>query len=493
MKQCTRCGYMNDAVSACKKCGTGLGSGTHTPVKRQRSEVTHTEDEWSSQKISERLSLAVKDRLLLSSGRYNIIDELGDGGFGTVFKIQDTQGVDFAFKILKLWDMFPKEHAEIKERFLREYKAGRIESPNIVPSHYYGSIKGNPYIIMKFCPNGNLEDRILKLRNDDEVSSIAQDVIYGLSDLHKNGIIHRDIKPGNVLFDANNKALLTDFGISGFVNKRQTQTRRGRIEQIWGTVAYMPPEMFDEKKAFKSLGAITDVFAFGVMMYEVLTKGKHPFSTKNEFAEDQEAYKKKVKNGEMISIRNYRPDISYDWESLIVKCLKPNPSERFQTVEEMLALIRPSGIAVTDPEVNANVADKDVIIGVANEWVLRVMNGQEVGREYNLNNILLGKESKGRVLKLGWAGEGQRVNNDVGIQDKFSNYISSNHATLEFKKSHWVARDGQWCYKQGRQDWHPSLNGTKVNYNKIEQLRGTQIKHGDIITVGDTTLKVIHL
>ena len=123
MKQCTRCGYMNDAVSACKKCGTGLGSETYTPVKRERAVATHTEDEWSSQKVSERLNLGVNDKLMLSSGRYTITDILGDGGFGTVFKIKDSQSISFAFKILKLWDMFPKEHPEIKERFLREYKA----------------------------------------------------------------------------------------------------------------------------------------------------------------------------------------------------------------------------------------------------------------------------------------------------------------------------------------------------------------------------------
>jgi len=105
---------------------------------------------------AERLVLQEGDVLELASGTYRVRQQLGEGGFGIVHEVAGPQGGLYAFKVLKLWEIMPRDQPELADRFVREYQAGRIDSPYIVRSLYDGQVNGNPYIVMDFCPGGSL-------------------------------------------------------------------------------------------------------------------------------------------------------------------------------------------------------------------------------------------------------------------------------------------------------------------------------------------------
>lgn len=171
-------------------------------------------------------------------GRYRVEKCLGEGAFGKVFKVSNAGNV-YALKLLKLWEVDPEIREQLVARFDMEFHTGRIESDFLVHSYSYGMTEGNPYIVMEFCPNGDLLS--LDGQNTDWVS-ITRQVLYGLKALHGSGKVHRDLKPENVLIKSTGMVALTDFGISGDRNKRMTERNiLGKPTQIFGTYAYMPP------------------------------------------------------------------------------------------------------------------------------------------------------------------------------------------------------------------------------------------------------------
>lgn len=144
-------------------------------------------------------------------GQYTVQRELGEGAFGKVFRVTDRASNTYALKLLKLWEVAPEIRQQLSDRFEMEYQTGRIDSPYLVHSIDHGFAQGNPYIIMEFCPNGDLTQCG---RNTDWVT-IARQVLLGLKALHTHGKVHRDLKPENVLLKQDGTAVLTDFGISG--------------------------------------------------------------------------------------------------------------------------------------------------------------------------------------------------------------------------------------------------------------------------------------
>lgn len=165
-------------------------------------------------------------------GDYCIESRLGEGTFGSVYKVKDRQGTNYAVKLLKLWAVSPEDCRKLRERFTMEFETGRIKSDYLVHSYSCGEIKGNPYILMEFCPNGDLKS--YSEHNVVDYIRVGRQVLYGLSDLHLCGKVHRDLKPENVLLRADHTAVLTDFGISGDQNKRMTERGfMGKPQQIF--------------------------------------------------------------------------------------------------------------------------------------------------------------------------------------------------------------------------------------------------------------------
>lgn len=420
----------------------------------------------------------------LINGTYKVEKVLGQGSFGVVYKVSDPEGNPWALKLLRLWEVPASIRQPLVERFDMEYRTGRITSRNLVHSADSGYLKGNPYIVMEFCNGGDLAQYIGKPQAD--LSRFALDILNGLNDLHVNGKVHRDLKPENVLFKADGTAVLTDFGISGDRNKRMTERNIfGKPNQIFGTYAYMPPEQVNRARGNSTVLPTTDLFSFGVVMYQLIT-GTLPFG-KLEDENDLVRYQKRGKMGEWDRKTLLSVPVGHVWENLISRCLEPNLKDRIQSAAAAEALVPgshsrsfvPSAGSAERP-VQAASQPMGTASTAAGSSILRVMQGREVGKVYDLKAMM---DASGKHLLT--LGRGEM--NSIDLQDFSDSYISRKHCTLESRgHSYWLLRDGQWDAAQ--QAWMDSTNGTYVNSTVVGR-EGFPLREGDIVTLGDMKLR----
>lgn len=204
-------------------------------------------------------------------GRYQIKQELGRGGMATVYLAHDPRFKrDVAIKVL------PRQFTHdptFRARFEREAQTiAHLEHPAIVPVYDFGEEDGQPYLVMRYLTGGSLADRLKDgplplLQSADVLQRIAS----ALDRAHKQGVIHRDLKPGNILFDDENKAYLADFGIAKLALDTATLTGSGII----GTPAYMSPEQIKGE----DIDGRSDIYTLGIILYEMLT-GQQPYEAK---------------------------------------------------------------------------------------------------------------------------------------------------------------------------------------------------------------------
>ncbi len=413
------------------------------------------------------------------AGKYRVEKVLGEGSFGIVYKVNDERGLVYALKLLRLWDVPPDIREQLIDRFDMEYTTGKISSRYLVQAVDHGMMKGNPYIVMEFCPNGDVL-QLAERRNVDLVS-IGRQILYGLKDLHSCGKVHRDLKPENVLIKEDGTAALTDFGISGDRNKRMTERNiLGKPTQIFGTYAYMPPEQVKPKRGDATVLPTTDIFSFGVMMYQLITKELPfgPLENENDLAH----YIHRGSTGDWNRIRLRRSG-NYDcFERIIEGCLIPNYKERLQTAEAVLSLFPANREVVSSYVPPREVSfEKEVTNGV----LLRIMQGEEHGMIYKLNDLLTGRK---RTLTVGR--DDPDAENSIAIVEEQSCYISRRHCTME-----WKAADGVWFIRDGQKDksskgaWKQSTNGTFVNSREVSA-DGMYFYPGDIISIGEVKFRV---
>lgn len=416
-------------------------------------------------------------------GSYRVIKELGEGGFGSVYLVEG-QGRQYALKITKMWNFLPQERQEYAKRFRQEYEHGsNLDSEFVVRSHDFHHVGGNPYMLMDLCPGGSLRDMVGQHIPPAEINRIAYGILKGLDALHSKGIIHRDIKPENILFKENNITALADFGISASIKKRHTITNfRGHAKQVFATGTYSPPEQSDPTKAFKVMGNTNDIYAFGVVMFELLTRGTLPYGDFEAYLNDMPGYEARKKAGTWDRGVLERSGADMVWLEVIDKCLRPEATERYQFATEIIDKLNlRAGYSVLRKE--------PIPVLPHHQWLLKILNGDEIGRAYNLTNLLNLQGKK--LLTIGWFNPENPFTNDIGIVEQFTNYISNFHATLEYDPTtnYWYIRDGQWRNKQGVPGWYRSTNGVLVNSMPVDD-RGIMLQPEDIITIGDTTIQV---
>lgn len=423
--------------------------------------------------VAQRCSFTIGD---IVDGQYQVSRVLGEGSFGKVYAVKDSYGKTYALKLLKLWEVPSDIRQSLIDRFDMEFETGRIESNYLVHSLSHGFVAGNPYIVMEFCSNGDL----LSLSNSSSIdySKAATHILLGLKALHSRGKVHRDLKPENVLVKQNGDFALTDFGISGDRNKRMTERNiLGKPKQIFGTYAYMPPEQLKPNKDATVLPT-TDIFSFGVMMYQLIT-GELPFGPL-ESERDLIQYTRRGKSGEWDRQLLMSTHKGREWTKLIDGCLTPNYQQRLQSTDDVLQLVPPSF------ESSRTIDDNrvDFQTRIVNGVLLRIMQGEEYGMVYKLDDMLRGESS---VLNMGRKDHG--TYNDIAIKEDNSSYISRKHCTLEldYELGTWVIRDGQWDrFDTG--GWRKSTNGTYVNSREVP-ISGMVFNPGDIISIGDTKLR----
>jgi len=404
--------------------------------------------------------------------KYQVVEVLGEGGFGKVFKVKIPTGQLYALKMLKLWTIPLDVRQQLIDRFDMEYQTGKIDSYYLVHSSDHGMVQGNPYIVMEYCSNGDLMQWMN--RSTPDLKRVGKEILFGLKDLHRCGKVHRDLKPANVLIRDDGSAALTDFGIAGHRNKRMTE--RG---QILGTRPYMPPEQLDPKKDATVLPT-TDIFSFGVMMFQLIT-GSFPFGRldNNLFVE---IYHRRVIGGVWDKDQLTGSEVGKSFLPVIEGCLEPDYKKRLQSVEKTLELMPR---CVDDVEYRSYA--QPLHLTVKKGVLLRVMQGEEFGKVYHLNTLL--REGQ-RVITIGR--HDSETKNTIAVVENQSSYISRQHCTLEMSDEsiQWFIRDGQWTAKAGsRGEWKRSLNGTFVNSAEAG-IDGLMIQPGDIISIGDVKLRV---
>ncbi len=289
-------------------------------------------------------------------GRFEVLEKLGEGTYGSVYKVKDSQRhVVSAVKIFKIWSVSTPDRVNLLERIKRGFETGQIESDYLVRSIDSGCIRGNQYIEMEFCPNKDLLNQIQNHPlSEQAIHNFSRDILQGLHALHSNGRIHRDLKPENILLSANGGVKLTDFNIVGHINSSRLTSMdwRGRPKEVFGTYAYMPPEQQNPRNRNQTILPTIDIFALGVIIYEMFTGGHYPFGELRS-EKDLATYLRRRQAGEWDDPRMYNPDISDFWAQTIYHCLNPDYKLRYQTAEEVLRRLSeiPAPAAVSSPMV----------------------------------------------------------------------------------------------------------------------------------------------
>lgn len=451
----------------------------------------------------------IGDIIKTKNSSYTIIQKLGEGGFAHVYEVISEHGQRYALKLLELWKFDDSMHHKLVSQFKREFKTGQLYSEYIVQHHDSGAIEGNPFIVMQLCRNGSLKNMIGKTEfSEDGIISITIMVLKGLELLHENNIIHRDLKPGNILFDSNNNVLLCDFGLVAFLNARDTVVNAsGRVNDLWGTRVYMPPEQFDLNKAYNSVCPATDIFSLGVLLYETLCNGKMPFGKFDE------TYGVRLMKAQWIPLCSLRPDISKEFEQIIFKCIQPYIKNRYQNAAEVLADLvqlaakkaaqnsqKPPTITDDIPPLlsedsirkhhnndNGSFDRETNVVTIGTVKQLRIVAGDGTDTVYSLAELIANKHDN--LLTMGWYNPTKIYSNDIELIEQFTSTVSSYHAVLQYLNGIWYIKDGQYREKKGVSGWYKSTNGVYLNNIKIGDHK-YPIHVGDIIGIGNIQLLV---
>lgn len=399
-------------------------------------------------------------------GKYKITKTLGEGSFGKVFLVKDFSNVQYALKMLKLEDISSDKRDEWIKRFEMEYQTGLIDSPFLVHSLDHGFVDGNPYILMEYCPYGDLCNTTI----DMDWNAVAHQVLYGLRALHINGKVHRDLKPENVLVKGDGTVALTDFGISGDRNRRVTLMGvNGAPLERFGTYAFMPPEQLEPTSKEFTVLPTTDIFSFGTMLFLLIT-GELPFGSLNTH-NDLVRYVNNVKNNKWNrdAVRNS------PFSQVIEGCLIPDFRRRLQSVDEALALLPPYyGLQDSEPLSLPTSPE-------SSGYLLRIMQGEEYGMTYNVSQML----ESWNFITIGR--QDGFTSNDIAIREVMSTYISRKHCTIKKENGRYKICDGQRDIHSSS-GWKRSTNGTFVNSAEVSEY-GYYLNPGDIITIGDVKLR----
>lgn len=254
-------------------------------------------------------------------GRYKIEQELGRGGAATVYRAYDPSFArEVAIKVLPRDINHSERLMASLVRFRRELKTiASLEHPSIVPVYDVGEERGQPFFVMRYMAGGSLVDWLKKHGpfSLEDAAIIIEKLAAGLNYAHQKGIIHRDIKPDNVLFDKDNHPYLTDFGVAKLTEAGTSITS----DEPVGTPAYLSPEQLEDGDVDKR----SDIYSMGVMVYEMLT-GQKPYGKSTKASA---AYSRMTQP--TPDIRAIKPDLPAEVSAVLQKAMAKDKKERYAT------------------------------------------------------------------------------------------------------------------------------------------------------------------
>ena len=296
------------------------------PDPAERSTTTSSADRTLFGRLGRRSEVAA---LSGDFGRYEIIRELGCGAMCEVYLAFDTELERHV--ALKTPRLNLETDKDVVERFRREARAmAQLHHPNLCPVFDVGGIDGRLYLTMAYVEGEPLTARIARneLLAADEIARLIRGIAAALGETHRNGVVHRDLKPGNVLINHHGQPIVTDFGLayqSGSAESRLTATGT-----MVGTPAYMSPEQIENR--IGEVGPSSDVYSLGVIFYELLA-GQLPFqgsilSVLRQIAHDEPNAPSEVRSG-----------IDGGLENVCLKMIAKNPSDRYQSMQDVVNAI----------------------------------------------------------------------------------------------------------------------------------------------------------
>src|SRR6266481_305135 len=253
-------------------------------------------------------------------GDYELLEEVGRGGQGVVFRArQKSLNRTVALKVISLGQWASKPH--LKRFRLEAEAAARLEHPGIVPIHEVGERDGSCYFSMQFIEGGQLDEVVrrepMPIRRAVElIANVARTVHYA----HEHGILHRDIKPGNILLDKDGEPHLTDFGLARLVESESSVTH---TLDVLGTPSYMAPEQAVGNNA--AISSVTDVYGLGAVLYQLLT-GQPPFAGGATYETIKLLLDTEPKKPRLLN-----PKIDRDLSTICLKCLEKDPKRRYSS------------------------------------------------------------------------------------------------------------------------------------------------------------------
>ncbi|HTR19749.1 MAG TPA: protein kinase [Gemmatimonadales bacterium] len=311
---CPSCGAQNDeSYRFCKSCGNDLGAtlplSAATPAVHELSEIDLVKQELAEE--------------------YEILEELGRGGMAIVFRCREKQlDREVAIKVLPFSLAFDKEFVQ---RFQREARtAAKLEHPNIIPIYRVGKAGRVIYFVMKFL-RGKPLSAVLADRGalpPAEIRHILIQVARALAYAHRSGIVHRDIKPDNIMFDEHGQAVVTDFGIA----KAASGGRLTGTGMAIGTPHYMSPE----QARAQSLDGRSDLYSLGVVAYQCLA-GQVPFDGEDSFSIGYKHIMEALPTPALDTAEQQ------DLFLIVSKMLAKQPADRFQNADELVAVLESGG------------------------------------------------------------------------------------------------------------------------------------------------------
>jgi len=305
-RSCTSCNRpLDDDARFCANCGTAVPATPQSPEDPLRQ--------------------ALEAKL---GGQYRVLRLLGSGGMGAVYLARDlTLEREVAIKVVRP----ASDTRGMYDRFRREAKtAARLAHPNIVPLHAFGEVDGMPYFVMGYVRGESLAERMRRDGKlpEDEARRILAEIADGLDHAHRQGVVHRDVKPENVLLeDASGRALLTDFGVAKTMRQAETLTQHGSVV---GTPHYMSPE---QAAGRGDIDGRSDIYSLGIMGYAMLA-GRLPFEGNS--AGD---ILTRHLTQEPPPLRSLAPTISDSTLQAIERCLAKDPAKRWQDSRALKATL----------------------------------------------------------------------------------------------------------------------------------------------------------